>query len=183
MDDKLIPGLLVAMPNLQDPYFQKSVILLCEFNSESAFGVVINRPSSVMIRDIFVEDVPIKTDQSLPVLVGGPVQPEFLWAIHSNDLSGEHSTRVNNRFSLTPVQELIGVLTEDLSPKHLHLGCGYAGWGPGQLDQELREGAWWLTPLSDHLILDMDYGERWEAALKTIGLDPQLTSFPSTGEA
>jgi len=183
MDDKLIPGLLVAMPNLQDPYFQKSVILLCEYHAESAFGVIINRPSSVTIKDIFVEDIPILGKQTTQVLVGGPVQPEFLWTIHSADYKGENTTTISSKLSLSPVQDLIGAMAEDKGPQQFHFGCGYAGWGPGQLDRELREGAWWLTPLSDDLVLDMPYDSRWEAAMKTIGIDPQLTSFFATGEA
>lgn len=183
MEDKLVPGLLVAMPNLQDPYFQKSVILLCEYDSESAFGVVINRPSSVMVKDIFVEDIKLPHSENLPVLVGGPVQPEFLWAIHSSDYRSESSTHISPKMTLSPVQELLNHTLANVGPQKFHLGCGYAGWGPGQLDKELREGAWWLTPLQDELVLQLPYEQRWVAALESIGIDPNTTSFFSPGEA
>lgn len=183
MDEKLIPGLLVAMPNLQDPYFQKSVILLCEYTSESAFGVIINRPSSVMVKDIFVDEVPLNHSESIPVLVGGPVQPEFLWSIHSTDFKGSSTTPISRKMALSPLQDLLGALANTDPPQKFHFGCGYAGWGPGQLDSELREGAWWLTPLHESLVLELPYESRWEAALKAIGIDPQLTTFFSTGEA
>ena len=183
LDEKLTPGLLVALPNLKDPYFQKTVILLCDYNEQSAFGVVINRPSNVRIKDIFEECQELPKALDRPILVGGPVQPEVLWAIHSGDFEGETTTRVNPAISMSSVQELISALGKGTGPALTHMGCGYAGWGPGQLDRELREGAWWLAPMDTDLVMKTPYDHRWQTVLRSIGLDPARTSFYETGEA
>ena len=182
-DEPLAPGLLVSMPNLNDTYFQKSVILLCEYNRESAFGVMINRPSHIQIKDLIVSDSDLAQLENAPFLVGGPVQPEFLWGVHTPDFSGESTTQVHMSCYMSSVHEILASLVEGNGPKNYHLGFGYAGWSAGQLDQELREGAWWLAPLDSQLILDLPYEQRWETVLDSLGIDPIVANFSNTGEA
>ncbi len=174
--EELAPGLLVAMPSLKDPYFEKTVILLCNYTAESAFGLVVNNPSSIRIKDIIVSDLEFKEDLTAPLLLGGPVQQESLWAIHSRDFSCETTSQVSPAICISGIHEVLGALARQEGPSQYHLGCGYAGWSPGQLDREIEEGAWWLTSLETEFVLDMPYGERWEAILKKIGIDP-LSSF------
>ena len=183
MEEELAPGLLVSMPNLNDPYFQKSVILLCEYTKENAFGVVINRPSHIQVNELLTGEEGMDHVSSMSFLVGGPVQPEFLWGVHTPDFVGESTTKVDQTVDMSSVQEILMGLAEGLGPKRYHLGFGYAGWGPGQLDRELTEGAWWLAPLDTELILGMPYSKRWESVLQNIGIDPWTANFAATGEA
>ncbi len=183
MDEPLTPGLLVSMPSLNDPYFQKSVILLCEYTRETAFGVVINRPSHIQIRDLLAGDTDIIKAPEAALLVGGPVQPEFLWGVHSPDFSGESTTQLDMSVYMSSVQEILLSLAEGEGPLVYHLGFGYAGWGPGQLDKELREGAWWVAPLDAELVLGAPYSLRWELVLQSLGIDPMSANFSTTGEA
>ena len=177
------PGLLVSMPNLNDPFFQKSVILLCDYTPETAFGMVVNRPSPIKVRDILNEESESSDTLTNPLLVGGPVQPELLWAIHTPDFTDASTTKVHQKLYMSSVQEVLKSVTSGSGPARYHLGLGYAGWGPGQLDGEIQEGAWWVAPMNAELILNMPYDQRWEAVLKSVGIDPLTTSFTRFGEA
>ncbi len=182
MNEELTPGLLVAMPSLKDPYFEKTVILLCNYTQESAFGLVINNPSSIQIKDILSEQFEAKEELTNPLLLGGPVQPESLWAIHSSDFTGNTTSKVTATIHISSIQEVLSALVQGEGPHYYHLGCGYAGWGEEQLDREIQEGAWWLTELDVNLVLEMPYSERWENILQQIGIDPFTTSFLKNAE-
>ena len=171
------------MPTLSDPFFQKSVILLCDYTRDTAFGMVINRPSTIRMGDIILDQNTKLDHLNCPILVGGPVQPEFFWAIHSSDFADVSTTKVDLTISMSSVQEVLAGVSRGDGPETFHLGFGYAGWGPGQLDREIREGAWWVAPLNTDLVLKMPYNQRWEAVLQSIGIDPCTTSFFTTGEA
>lgn len=183
MDPIQTPVLLVSMPNLNDPFFGKTLILLCDYTQESAYGMVINRPSNLTLRDILVEPGHFKGDLDHPILVGGPVQPELLWAIHSRDYQGDSTTVLQGDLAMSSVQDVLQSISEGNGPKHFHLGSGYAGWGAGQLDQEITEGSWWVADVDDALVLTMDYEARWNTVLQNIGIDPNTTSFFAPGEA
>ena len=179
----LAPSLLVSMPTLNDPYFRKTVILLCDYNAEHAYGMVINRPSTLQICDILADISQFKRDLEGPLLVGGPVSPEFLWALHTPDFFDHTTTRVDSCVSMSSVQEVLKSISEGVGPRKYMMGSGYAGWGPGQLDKEIKEGAWWMAPADPDLVLNVPYEDRWEIVLKSLGLDPLTTTFFTTGEA
>ena len=181
LDEQTLPGLLVAMPSLKDSYFEKTVILLCNYTAESAFGLVINKPSSIQIKDIIASNVEGKDTLTEPLLMGGPVQQESLWTIHSNDFEGETTSNISETLGISAIHEVLHAVFEQEGPQHYLLGCGYAGWAPGQLDREIEEGAWWLTALELEFVLELPYEERWEALVKKIGIDP-LEGFFASGE-
>lgn len=183
IDTPLTPSLLVSMPSLQDPYFEKTVILLCEFTKESAFGVIINRPSPIRVRDLTVKDSRLEPQGESPILIGGPVQPDFFWAIHSHDFSTGSTTHVDLAIYFSSMQEVLDGIVQGKGPEKFHLGRGYSGWGPGQLDKEIKEGAWWLAPTDEELVLSLPYHLRWEVVLKSIGIDPQTMGGSVIGEA
>lgn len=183
MQDAMAPGLLVSMPNLNDPYFAKTVILLCEYTEETAFGVVINNPSHVQVKDLLAGDNKVLQATDIPFLVGGPVQPEFMWSIHSNDFRGESTTSVTETIYMSSVQEILLELSLGRGPAIYLLGFGYSGWGPGQLDRELREGAWWVAEVDDETVLKMPFQDRYERVLANLGIDPLATNFGTTGQA
>ena len=183
MEDALAPGLLVAMPNLNDTFFQKSLILLCEYTRDSAFGVMINRSSHMQISDIFSGDERIINATSETLLIGGPVQPEFMWAVHSPDYKSESTTVVHSSVHLTPIQEMLPALADGEGPEKYQIGFGYSGWGAGQLDGELREGAWWVNPLDLSLVFETPLDDRWQVAIESLGFNPMNANFANTGEA
>ena len=166
------PAILVAMPNLNDTYFHHSVILLCEYSEETAFGVMINRPTPFKTEDFLTGDPRLISAAPDTFLEGGPVQREFLWGVHSPDFNGESTTAVTPTLSMSSVQELLGAFAAGAGPSNCHMGFGYAGWGPGQLDREIREGAWWLAPLETGLVLKMPYAKRWDAVIQSLGFNP-----------
>lgn len=181
IDEIQAPALLVSLPSLTDPYFQKTVILLCDYTQEHAYGMVINRPSTLKVIDILADPSQFKQNLEGPLMVGGPVSPEFMWALHSQDFL-DHSTTKMNTVSMSSAQEVLRGIAQGSGPSKYLLGSGYAGWGPGQLDRELIEGSWWSVPLDFKLVLELPFEQRWEFVLQSLGIDP-LTSFCATGEA
>ena len=104
---ELAPGILVALPNLQDPYFSKTAILLCNYNEEGAFGLVMNHPSDLKVTEILKEEFQNHNDLEMPLLIGGPVQPESFWAVHTSDYLCESSTEISSRIALSAGQDIL----------------------------------------------------------------------------
>jgi len=181
MEQELIPGLLTAMPTLQDPYFEKTVILMCNYTEEGAFGIIVNTPSSTEVKDILTDEIEEKDQFDLPVLIGGPVHPESFWAVHTSDYEGETTTKISSNISLSSAQDVLIAMINNKGPQISHVGCGYSGWGSAQLDREIQEEAWWLGPLDESLVLEMPYSLRWESTLSSLGIDPLTASFIKTG--
>lgn len=176
------PGLLVAMPNMNDPVFRHSVVLLTEYTTEYAFGFITNQPSGSKIEEIFKNEYELGCDPNTPLLVGGPVQLDFLWVLHSSDVVFESTKHITDTLCVSAFIDFNNEALKGKRPKTFHVGFGYAGWGAGQLDRELKEGSWWLTELDHPLLLELDYEKRWKASLDIIGISPQVT-FYATGEA
>jgi putative transcriptional regulator len=181
MEEKLTPGMLTALPNLKGPYFEKTVILMINYTKEGAFGLIMNTPSSARVKDILRGNIDLNDGFDMPLLIGGPVQPESFWAVHSNDFEGETTTRISPRISLSAAQDVLLAISTHSGPKICHMGCGYSGWGPEQLDQEIQNESWWLSPLDETTIMEMPYPERWEKTLAHLGLNPIMASCVKTG--
>jgi len=179
-DKGYAPAILVAMPSLKDSFFEKSVILLCDYSIEGALGFVINNPSSVNIKDILSGDLSIKDSLNTPLLFGGPVEQEYLWTIHSQDFKSKSTKQVTSSICLSGIYEVLGAISKNEGPEKFHMGCGYAGWGPGQLDLEIERDSWWLAKIETELVLKMDYSHRWDFVLNQIGIDP-LSGYFNNG--
>ena len=176
-----VPGILVAMPALKDTYFEKSVILLCNYDTEGAFGLVMNHPSTTIVKDVLSEEMKENSAFDVPILVGGPVQPESFWAVHSPDFSVEETSILSPKINLSSAQDIIASLAKGQAVQSYQFGIGYAGWGAGQLDREIQEESWWLGPLDESLLLEMDYKLRWDTTMKNLGFDLLTTTFSQTG--
>ncbi|MGK5092943.1 YqgE/AlgH family protein [Deltaproteobacteria bacterium TL4] len=181
MENNLIPGLLIALPTLKDPYFEKTVILMINYTKEGAFGIIVNTSTSTRVKDIIANDIEDKAGFDIPVLIGGPVQPEAFWAVHSTDYWGKTTTKISDNIAISAAQDVLQAIANDRGPKICHIGCGYAGWGAEQLDNEISNESWWLGPLDESLVLNLPYAERWETTLKNFGLDLLTSSFVKTG--
>jgi putative transcriptional regulator len=165
------PQILVAMPSLKDGYFDKSVILLCEYNESGAMGFVINSPSTTSVDDLLRElGLNGHPYQNRPIMIGGPVQPELCWVVHSGDYEGRSTTALGQSLCLSAAQEVLTSITEGVAPEHSLLGVGYAGWGPGQLDREIEQEAWWLADLDPLAVLQHTCEDRWDKVMEHLGL-------------
>ena len=171
IDAKQRPQILVAMPSLKDGYFDKSVILLCEYNASGAMGFVINSPSTTSVDDLLRElGLNGHPQQNKPIMIGGPVQPELCWVVHTTDYEGRSTTALGSSLALSAAQEVLTSITEGLAPNDYLLGVGYAGWGPGQLDNEIEQEAWWLADLDPLSILQHTCDDRWDKVMEQLGL-------------
>ena len=172
MSTSLAPGFLVAMPNLLDPNFNRSVVLLCAHSGEGAFGLVLNRPMDITVGQICNEaGIAWKGDQSHRIFRGGPVEPQRGWIIHDSRRMYEGSECIDTDLAFTPSQE--GLVAYGKTPDgRFRLVLGYAGWGPMQLDREMEEGCWLKIPADPSIVFEQEAGRVWEAALRTVGVDP-----------
>ena len=181
MLDSEVPGILIAMPTLIDTYFEKSVILLCRYDAEGAFGLVMNHPSTTRLKDVLSDELKENTIFDIPLLIGGPVQPESFWAIHSADYSVEETTILSPKINLSSAHDILSPLAAGQTLESYQFGSGYTGWGAGQLDREIQEESWWLGPLDESILLELDYELRWNKTMKNLGFDLLSTTFFQTG--
>ncbi len=177
----LAPGFLVASPTLDDPNFAGSLVLMAEHHPEGALGFVVNRAGPITVADVLdgldgglraAAEARGRTDA--PVLVGGPVQPERLWILFQ---PGPHAPEegavvVGAGVSLGGSRELLEALVRAEAPRPFALLLGYAGWAPLQLEHEVAAGAWVPMALHQDLVFGVPLEQRWESAVRRLGLDP-----------
>ncbi len=171
--DSLAPALLLSMPQLADPNFAQSVVLLCRHSAEGAFGLVVNHQLPAPARVVVQEEEPAVTAETeLPVWLGGPVEQERSWILLGEDPGDLEAIPVADGLYLSTSPALLRRLTSPLPPARARLLVGYAGWGPGQLDAELRASAWLTTDVTLDLVFDTPPDRMWEAAIRRLGADP-----------
>jgi putative transcriptional regulator len=171
----LAPCLLLSMPQLIDPNFHKSVVLLCEHQREGAFGLIVNRLSEVEASLAVRLDPPLERPNDLPLLIGGPVEPQRGWILTSQAPEGVESRALGAGLYLSASPVLLRrVLSSRPLPRRTQVLAGYAGWGPGQLDAELAESAWLIMPVELDLIFEIPAAAAWEMAIRRLGADPHL---------
>lgn len=168
--------LLVAMPGIGDPRFERAVIYLCAHDDEHAMGLTLNRPvEGLTLPDLLskLDIEPVAGVPPDPVLLGGPVEKGRGFVLHTDDYLTEDGTLVvGDHIALTPTLEVLKAMaTRDHAPRRAVLALGYAGWGPGQLEQEVRENVWLVCPPDEELIFDADHEHKWSRALFTLGID------------
>ena len=170
----LAPSLLLSMPQLRDPNFNRTVVLLCKHSEEQgAFGLVVNRPLVTSGRVVVNLDPPVSTERELEVWVGGPVEPHRSWILVADEREGEIvSVPIADGLYLSTSPDLLRRLLEPDAPPRARLMIGYSGWGPGQLEAELQASAWLLSDVDRSLIFDTPPDQMWEAAIRRLGADP-----------
>jgi putative transcriptional regulator len=171
----LAPSLLLSMPQLADPNFNRTVVLLCSHTEHGAFGLVMNRPLTTTGRVVMNVDPPISTDRELQVWVGGPVEPQRSWVlVGSADEAEEEAggVRIAEGLLLSTSPDLLRRLVEPIPPPRARLIVGYSGWGAGQLEAELEASAWLTSDVDADLIFSTPPDQMWEASLRRLGADP-----------
>ncbi len=172
--------LLIAMPGMLDPNFSTTVTLICEHNDDGALGIVVNRPLTLKLAGLF-EQLDVDSSQpgsgEDPVYAGGPVGTERGFVLHDSDCSYENTLPVSDAISLTLSRDVIDALARGRGPRRSLVALGYAGWQPGQLEQEMLANSWLNVPATPELVFETPYAERWNSAAQTLGID--ITSLSS----
>jgi len=165
-----ILGMLVASPQMQDRNFSRTVVLLCQHDAQGALGVVINRETNLSVREVVEQldfDSMLETDNQ--VLWGGPVEQGAGFVVFEGDVGDDVGwDMADGKLAVSPSRELLEQLLRH--QQHYHLCLGYAGWGPGQLEEEITTGSWLYTEVDPDLILLAPVSERYEMALAQMGL-------------
>jgi putative transcriptional regulator len=170
----LAPGFLIAVPQLTDPNFKQSVVLLLQQSDDGALGLVINRESPIFLRDLCKDhEISYAGDPAKRVRVGGPVQPEQGLVLYDGDLDDPEGRAVLDGLQVSASTKTLQHLCEDTKIR-FHCFSGYAGWAPGQLEQEINDGSWIVAPVDPSLVLDTPPDALWLASLAAIGIDPAL---------
>ncbi len=162
---------LVALTTLSGDYFQKTLTLLIDHSEKGAFGLVVNRPLEHSIFDVF-PDLPAHIN--CPLLEGGPVEQDKMFFLHGGENVYESSLSVGPDLSLTTSRDLLDALHQGHQPTPMIGLLGYAGWGPGQLERELGENTWLLTPSDRDILFQTPMEEKAPAAAKLLGVDLNL---------
>lgn len=167
-------NLLIALPSLQDSEFARSVTLICQHDGDGAMGVVVNRPSEYTLGDV-LQQMGISSDseslQAQIVLAGGPVHPERGFVLHDGDREWDSSLAVGDGLYLTTSRDVLEALARGEGPGQAVVALGCAGWGAGQLEQELVDDSWLMVPTRRDVLFDLPLPQRWQAAAGSIGVD------------
>ncbi|MBX9828943.1 MAG: YqgE/AlgH family protein [Xanthobacteraceae bacterium] len=161
--------LLVATPEMGDPRFRETVILMVRHSKDGAMGLIINRPAGDQKLSQILQDLGDSGEGvtgNLPLYLGGPVQPELGFILHTTDYRRAGIIDVNGTVAVTATREIIRDIAAGNGPKKFMLIFGYAGWGPGQLEGELKRNSWYTTPFDLPLIFDIDRDRVWERAVE-----------------
>ncbi len=178
--------LLIAMPGMGDPRFEKSVVFLCAHSEDGALGLIVNKPSREIRFQNLIEQLDLESaapQRDIRVHFGGPVENERGFVLHSNDYAAEAATlRVSEQFGMTATLDVLEEIAKGAGPASALLALGYAGWGPGQLESEILKNGWLTCDANASLVFGSDDDGKWEAALATLGVDP-LTLSSTAGHA
>lgn len=178
-DTYLAGHLLIAMPNMPDERFSKSVIYMCAHNEEGAMGLVVNKPLETLSFPDLLEQldiVPTGISEPINVHFGGPVESGRGFVLHTPDYVQDATMVVDDDIALTATVDILQAIADGQGPKHSLLALGYAGWGPGQLDSEIKANGWLHVEADPSLIFGSGLDDKWEQAMVKIGIDPRMLS-------
>ncbi len=172
MGDSLAPTLLVATPPMIDPNFKETVVLLFLHNEGGAMGVVINRPTELTVGEVLSAMTPVDYPYlAEPIFWGGPVAPETGWFLFKGDDPSNQSIDLGNNIRISGSLDLAVTLPKIAEDKPIFY-MGYAGWGPGQLDREIEEGAWLTADIDEDILFKIPPQDRWLKVYERLGIDP-----------
>ena len=178
MDSSLQNHFLIAMPALTDSFFYRSVVYICEHDEQGAMGLIINRPTKVMLGELLDHlkiNNPTDYIKNTPVLFGGPVQKGQGMVIHDqHESEWKSSMQLADNVFLTTSSDILESLGSENGPDHSLVTLGYAGWDAGQLEQELADNSWLTVPANSELLFDTPADDRWQAAAHLLGIDINL---------
>jgi len=165
--------MLIAMPDMADPNFSRSVTLLCQHNEEGAIGITINRQSGFTLGELLFQlKIPCENHEisSIAVLEGGPVSPDHGFVLHTPVEGFDSSIRINDDIMVTTSRDIVSAIAAGKGPEQFLTALGYAGWGDGQLESEMRQNAWLSVPADKGILFETALSNRWEKAVGKLGI-------------
>ncbi len=172
--------LLVAMPGMGDPRFNKAVIFMCAHSPEGAMGLIVNKSADDLAFSDLMKQLDIGWDKNLngpKVHLGGPVEHGRGFVLHPSDYHVDDSTMtIGDDFGMTATLEILQDIADGQGPEEAILALGYTGWGPGQLEGELQRNGWVICDATAELVFDKDDSGKWSKALESLGFDPRFLS-------
>ncbi|NKB29140.1 MAG: YqgE/AlgH family protein [Rhodobacteraceae bacterium] len=178
--------LLIAMPGMGDPRFEKSVVFICAHSDEGSMGLIVNKPTPELPFEALLKQLDIDVGpaaRQIRVHFGGPVENGRGFVLHSADYDGNDSTlKVDDDFGMTATLDILEDLARGKGPDQALLALGYAGWGPGQLEDEIIQNGWLTAEAAESLVFAPDDAAKWTGALNSLGIDP-LTLSAAAGRA
>ena len=175
MDTNLAGRLLIALPAIEDPRFKRATILLCSHSEDHAMGIVLNRVMDDLSLPELLDQLGVDGDRApdAPILMGGPVGKDRGFVLHSEDHDTDGATvPVLDGVCMTSTRDVLEAITSDQPPEKSILALGYAGWGPGQLEEELASNEWMVGNADQDIVYDYDFDTKWARALASIGISP-----------
>lgn len=170
----LAPVLLISMPQLTDPNFLRTVVLLCDHGEDGAFGLIVNRRMEEPAHEVIRPDPPLDIREDVHLYTGGPVEPFRAWVLTSDAAADPDALRVADGVYLAASPDLIRHALQAPPAPHLRVVVGYAGWAPGQLETELAESSWLVAPVEADLVFETDVDDMWTTAIRRLGADPAM---------
>ena len=171
--------MLLAMPAMTDPRFERAVIYMCAHKDEGAMGLVVNKTlDSIDFRELLGQlDIPAGDSvRDMTVHFGGPVENQRGFVLHSGEYRHDETLMITDQVGLTATLDILRALARGDGPEKSILALGYAGWGPGQLESEFHDNAWLSVPYDDALMFEVDAADKWERAFNSIGVDLSVLS-------
>lgn len=175
--------LLLAMPQMNDPRFNRAVIFMAVHDEKGAMGMVINNPLPSPDFSEVLKQVGVSTDKPLdekilkmPVLAGGPVQGVHGFLLHTSDFAQKNTIHVDDLFSISGTVDALRAIVNGYRPERMLFTLGYAGWGAGQLEKELQDNVWLTAPASQEIVFSSRPEDMWENAFALIGVNPGMLS-------
>lgn len=176
--DSLKGSLLLAMPQMSDPRFDHAVVLMLEHSREGAMGLIINKPLAGIILDDLLEQLELPkvsgAPLEMPVLFGGPVEIGRGFILHDPGFTLAQSSPLGDGVMVTTMLEMLGHIATGKGPKDILFCLGYAGWGAGQLDDEIKQNTWLHAPLAPEILFQIPFEKRWDAAMALAGINPDF---------
>ncbi len=172
-------NLLIAMPQMRDPRFVRTVIYMVAHTADGAMGLVLNRLlESITFPDLLEQlgTKVVERDKLIRVHFGGPVESGRGFVLHSSDYTQEATLEIENGISLTATVDILRDIAEGRGPRQCLLALGYAGWGPGQLESEIQANGWLHVPADATLVFGNDLVHKWEHAIEKLGFDSSMLS-------
>ena len=165
---------LIAMPNMADPHFSRTLTYICEHNEQGALGLVINRPIDMTLAKLLDQiSIPAAPGQceSIPVHYGGPVQTDRGFVLHGPVGNWQSTLAINAEIGLTTSKDILQAVARGEGPRQMLVTLGYAGWAPGQIEQELAQNAWLTVEARDDVMFELSPAQRLTAAMEMLGVD------------
>ena len=169
---------LVSLPGMDDPTFSESVICLCEHDAQGAFGLIVNQPlGEITEADVFAElGLPTERGAHRPVFYGGPVREEGLFILHGDPMGWEGCLEVAPGVGVSYAHDIVTAIAEGKGPTEYLMLLGCAGWGAGQLEEELLHHLWWVHDLDPNLMFHAAPRVRWKSVFRQMGISPDVFS-------